>query len=46
MKYYLAIKRNTDTIFGGELCKYYAKQKKPVTKDHIFYKSIDIKCPE
>lgn len=27
-------------------CKHYAKPRKPVTKGHVLYKSIDIKCSE
>ena len=30
----------------GERWEYYAEQKKPVTKDHILYDSIYMKCPE
>ena len=38
---------STDTCYNmNELWKHYAKWKKPVTKDHIFYNSIQMKCPE
>ena len=39
-------KWNTDVCYNmGELWKHYAKWKKPVTKDHILYDSIYMKCP-
>lgn len=40
-EYYLATERNKVQI--DELWKYYAKRKKPVTKDGILYNSIYMK---
>ena len=38
---------STDTCYDkSEPWKHYAKWKKPDTKDHIFYDSIHMKCPE
>ena len=48
MEYYLAIKKNevlTHATTWMNLEKH-AKLKKPITKDHILYDSIYMKCPE
>ena len=49
MEHYLAVKKEgtTDTCYNmDELLKHYAKWKKPVTKDHMLYDSVYMKCPE
>ena len=48
MEYYSAIKRKcTDTCYNvDESGKHYANWKKPDTKGHILYDSIQMKYPE
>lgn len=46
-EYYSAIKRNEVLVYASinmdEPCKYYAKWKKPVTKDYMLYDCVSIK---
>ena len=50
MEYYSAIKSKAGLVWQSitwmSLEHIYVKSKKPVTKDHILYDSIDMKCPE
>lgn len=43
MEYRSAIKKNEVLIHAASYT--HAKRKKPDTKDHIFYDSLDMKCP-
>ena len=46
MEYYSAIEWSTDTCYNMDgPSRHYAKQKKPVTNDHISYDFIHMKCP-
>ena len=49
MKHYPAIKRNEELIHApdmNESCNHYAQWKKPITKNHILYDFIYMKCLE
>ena len=43
VEYRLAMKEDTRNNMNG-LWKHYVKQKKSVTKDHMLYDSIYVKC--